>query len=107
MKKLASDLKLIFYSSTITMMHGPINIRIKMFNIICLDIKCGNVLPDNCTSKFTFVFKPISFISSPFCSVYGHNNFYFIITFGSLNIKSVTNNCRTNNIYVNNIFLLD
>ena len=25
--KIASDIKLIFYSSTITMMHGPINIR--------------------------------------------------------------------------------
>ena len=24
---LASDIKLVFYSSTITMMHGPINIR--------------------------------------------------------------------------------
>ena len=27
-KKIASDIKLVFYSSTITMMHGPINIRI-------------------------------------------------------------------------------
>ena len=26
--KIASDIKLVFYSSTITMMHGPINIRI-------------------------------------------------------------------------------
>jgi len=26
--KMASDIKLVFYSSTITMMHGPINIRI-------------------------------------------------------------------------------
>jgi hypothetical protein len=25
--KIASDIKLVFYSSTITMMHGPINIR--------------------------------------------------------------------------------
>jgi len=29
--KIASDIKLVFYSSTITMMHGPINIR---FNIL-------------------------------------------------------------------------
>ena len=27
--KIASDMKLVFYSSTVTMMHGPINIRIK------------------------------------------------------------------------------
>ena len=26
--KIASDIKLVFYSSTITMMHGPINIRL-------------------------------------------------------------------------------
>ena len=26
--KIASDIKLIFYSSTITMMHGPVNIRV-------------------------------------------------------------------------------
>ena len=29
--KIASDIKLFFYSSTITMMHGPINIRFKKF----------------------------------------------------------------------------
>jgi len=29
--KIASDIKLVFYSSTITMMHGPINIRIKVY----------------------------------------------------------------------------
>jgi len=28
--KIASDIKLVFYSSTITMTHGPINIRLKM-----------------------------------------------------------------------------
>jgi len=27
--KIASDIKLVFYSSTIAMMHGPINIRLK------------------------------------------------------------------------------
>lgn len=75
----------------------------KGFNIICLDAECGNVLPDNFTSKFLF-FKPISFISSPFCYIYGHNNFYFIITFGSLSIRSAMNGCLTNNIHVNNIF---
>ena len=26
--KIASDIKMVFYSSTITMMHGPINIRL-------------------------------------------------------------------------------
>ena len=28
--KIASDIKLVFYSSTVTMMHGPINISIKL-----------------------------------------------------------------------------
>ena len=28
--KIASDIKLIFFSSTITMMHGPINIRLPL-----------------------------------------------------------------------------
>ena len=30
--KIASDIKLVFYSSTVTMMHGPINVR----NVLCL-----------------------------------------------------------------------
>ena len=29
--KIASDIKLVFYSSTITMMHGPINIRCTIY----------------------------------------------------------------------------
>ena len=29
--KIASDIKLVFYSSTVTMMHGPINIRFTLF----------------------------------------------------------------------------
>ena len=29
--KIASDIKLVFYSSTITMMHGPINVRLNTF----------------------------------------------------------------------------
>jgi len=28
---MASDIKLVFYSSTITMMHGPTNIRMNVF----------------------------------------------------------------------------
>ena len=31
--KIASDIKLVFYSSTITMMHGPINIRFVLQNL--------------------------------------------------------------------------
>jgi len=77
-----------------------------MFNAICLDAECSNVLPENFTAKFAFVFKPMSFISLPFYYIYGYNKFYFIITFGSLSIRLVTNGCLTNNIYVNNIFLL-
>ena len=33
--KIASNIKLVFYSSTITMMHGPINIR-----LIYTDVQC-------------------------------------------------------------------
>jgi len=32
--KIASDIKLVYYSSTITMMHGPINIRFTAKNIM-------------------------------------------------------------------------
>jgi hypothetical protein len=35
--KIASDIKLVFYSSTITMMHGPINI----INFCCKHIYMG------------------------------------------------------------------
>ena len=35
---IASDIKLVFYSSTITMMHGPINIRFTFCNICRLFI---------------------------------------------------------------------
>ena len=31
--KIASDIKLVFYSSTITMMHGPIYIRFSVYYI--------------------------------------------------------------------------
>jgi len=30
--KIASAIKLVFYSSTITMMHGPINVRFRNIN---------------------------------------------------------------------------
>jgi len=32
---MASDIKLVFYSSNITMMHGPINIRLTAFVYSC------------------------------------------------------------------------
>jgi len=35
LNKIASDIKLVFYSSTITMMHGPINIKFFMFVYFC------------------------------------------------------------------------
>ena len=40
--KTASDIKLVFHSSTITTMHGPINITftISLTNVYRLDIKC-------------------------------------------------------------------
>ena len=40
--KIANDIKLVFYSSTITMMHGPINIQvIKWCMILHLDKHCA------------------------------------------------------------------
>ena len=36
--KITSDIKLVFYSSTITMMHGPINIRVTV--LIYVYINC-------------------------------------------------------------------
>ena len=33
--KIASDIKLVFYSSTITMMHGPISIRLWLYCLTC------------------------------------------------------------------------
>jgi len=32
--KIASDIKLVFYSSTITIMHGPINIRVAVCHLL-------------------------------------------------------------------------
>jgi len=45
LNKIASDIKLVFYSSTITMMHGPINIRyvysLWKEELVILGIMCG------------------------------------------------------------------
>ena len=38
--KIASDIKLVFYSSTITMMHGPINVRFKYTLSFMLMLLC-------------------------------------------------------------------
>jgi len=37
--KIASDIKLVFYSSTITMMHGPINVRFIKISLVALSRK--------------------------------------------------------------------
>jgi len=39
--KIASDIKLVFYSSTITMMHGPINIRWSVFITEAESVYCA------------------------------------------------------------------
>jgi len=58
--KIASDIKLVFYSSTTTMMHGPINIhsKIHQFGIFILDLFInyfvdlfGNLIERNNGSK--------------------------------------------------------
>ena len=58
--KIASDIKLVFNSSTIAMMHGPINIRVsspinKFYNLVLQDkflpcISSQSSLPLHCTS---------------------------------------------------------
>jgi hypothetical protein len=40
--KMASDIKLVFHSSTITMMHGPINISDRMFVPHFMPIICSS-----------------------------------------------------------------
>jgi len=40
--KIASDIKLVFYSSTVTMMHGPINIRLFVY-IWMMPSRCARV----------------------------------------------------------------
>ena len=43
--KIASYIKLVFHSSTITMMHGPINIRVETGSVYCaVRAECWNVL---------------------------------------------------------------
>ena len=39
--KIASDIKFVFHSSTITMMHVPINIRLQNSNFACGCVKKG------------------------------------------------------------------
>jgi hypothetical protein len=71
--KIASDIKLVFYASTITMMHGPINIRFNCF--LCLfvvtfhiSIDLKNYIyiffyfvpPKSCTSPNLLLAQPIS-----------------------------------------------
>jgi len=71
--KIASDIKLVFYSSTITMMHGPINTRsIIMFTTVTGPyIKLGqfsaqhnlswSVITGNCSTFFKMVFTSLTF----------------------------------------------
>jgi len=49
--KIASDIKLVFYSSTITMMHGPINIRLSYIHSINYWKKNENVSSENQVSR--------------------------------------------------------
>ena len=50
--KIASDITLVFHSSTVTMMHGPINIRYRIIvlNVNCIFVFC--MLRCNCASCF-------------------------------------------------------
>jgi len=51
--KISSDMKLVFHSSTITMMHGPINISSDMFRYNCNTETCRSCFNVN----FNMVFK--------------------------------------------------
>ena len=67
--KIASDIKLAFYSSTTTMMHGPINLRYSSlfrpshfrFNALWLSpLYCANTYVFHCYLwKYYFLFAPI------------------------------------------------
>ena len=50
--KMASDIKLVFYSSTITMMHGPINIRLT----VCVVVVCCCLIVTQLYVEFCAIF---------------------------------------------------
>jgi len=50
--KIASDIELVFYSSTITMMHGPINVRNTRYNITAFSIRYENLTWDHVSLKY-------------------------------------------------------
>ena len=63
--KIASDIKLVFYSSTITMMHGPINIRI--FIALILVMFCKKLLLINIWTylyEIRSILVPVNFSSN-------------------------------------------
>jgi len=55
--KIASDIKLIFYSSTITMMHGPINIRLSIWFTITLFLCVSLISPHHCITFESLILK--------------------------------------------------
>ena len=55
MKKIASDIKLVFYSSTITMMHGQINI--KFYDSLKPDYKKRGFLFKSSTEVIIFTYR--------------------------------------------------
>ena len=73
--KIASDIKLVFYPSTIAMMHGPINIRFDfcslLFFFLCfslpffpheMSLLLVSLLPPSLLSQFPFICFPSCFL---------------------------------------------
>ena len=50
--KIASDIKLVFHSSTIAMMHGPINIRFPLHVSACTGTILSHAKIGTCTGKY-------------------------------------------------------
>jgi len=66
LNKIAWDIKLVFYSSTVTMMHGPINIIISCVtkHILCLCIKrreCKQMLSEGDIRHGAMIHSALSF----------------------------------------------
>ena len=84
--KIASDIKLVFHSSTITMMHGPINIR---FNACLPPWSCRpSICPVLC---IICTFPPAShyFLLIRSKTPLGHNQFVFFRTWAVAPNKSL------------------
>ena len=71
--KISSDIKLVFHTSTITMMHGPINIRFNNARISEANNSCSCFkTPLNCFPTATYIMFVSTNTQSPFFKINKH-----------------------------------